>query len=64
MITDFRMPRMDGVQLLNWCRESKIHFPVIFISENSHLLSKEKIALDDCCADLINKPMNIDSILP
>ena len=26
LITDFRMPHMSGVDLLDWCREKKLHF--------------------------------------
>ncbi|MBC7428830.1 MAG: response regulator [Bacteriovorax sp.] len=63
LITDFRMPEMDGVQLLDWCRQSKIHLPVIFISANAELLPKERIALEDCCSAVIDKPMEMDEVL-
>lgn len=63
LITDFRMPNMDGAQLLNWCREHDFHFPVIFITGNLELLEKEKVALGDCCANLLRKPASLNQML-
>jgi len=63
LISDFRMPKMDGAQLLNWCRENNFHFPVIFITANRELFPLEILALNDCCASLLNKPLNLDSLL-
>lgn len=63
LITDFRMPHMSGVDLLNWCREKKLHFPVIFITANVDLLPVERFALSDCCAALLSKPIGIEDIL-
>jgi DNA-binding NtrC family response regulator len=63
LISDFRMPEMDGVQLLEWCRNSKIHFPVIFITATSNLVDREKVALEDCCAEMLEKPFEISSLL-
>ncbi|MBA2404162.1 MAG: response regulator [Bdellovibrionales bacterium] len=63
LITDFRMPRMDGSELLEWCRKSKIHFPVIFLTANTELLPKEKLSLEDCCAAVLQKPAGLDDIL-
>lgn len=63
LITDFRMPRMDGAQLLLWCREQKIHFPAIFISANTELLDREKMVLSDCCAAFLRKPIGIDQLI-
>lgn len=59
LVTDFRMPNMDGSELINWCRENKYHFPVIFITGNPELLPKEQFALGDCCADLLSKPLAV-----
>ena len=58
LITDFRMPKMDGVELLKKCRENKIHIPVIFQSSDANLATHEQIALADCCATLMFKPVN------
>ena len=63
LITDFRMPRMDGVQLLDWCRSRQMHLPVIFLSANAELISAERIALNDCCATLMKKPIILDALI-
>ena len=60
IITDFRMPRLDGIGLLNWCRKNGYHSPVIFISADAPSIDREKIALQDCCASLIKKPIDLD----
>jgi len=63
LISDFRMPRWDGVQLLEWCRLNNIHVPVIFITANADLFTREKLALQDCCAALLKKPVSLDDLL-
>ncbi len=63
MITDYRMPEMDGVELLSWCREAELRFPVIFITANSDVLPKELISLKGCAATVIKKPMEITALL-
>ena len=57
IITDFRMPNMDGVELLSWCRERSIHVPVIFTTADNRHFTKEEIALNDRCSDLLMKPV-------
>lgn len=63
LITDFRMPKMDGIQLLAWCRTRNMHLPVIFFSANADLIPIEKIALLDCCAFLMKKPINVEALV-
>lgn len=58
IVTDFRMPIMNGIQLLDWCRKNSIHIPVIFMSTDIHLITPEQIALQDCCATLLLKPID------
>ncbi|MBC7531885.1 MAG: response regulator [Oligoflexus sp.] len=58
IITDFRMPHINGVELLNWCRGCKIFCPVIFTTAEGRLFSAEEIALGDCCATLLKKPID------
>jgi len=63
LISDFRMPRMDGADLLAWCRTSGIHFPVVFMSADRILLPKEEVALGDCCASVLQKPFRLEKLL-
>lgn len=58
IITDFQMPEMDGLELLEWCRGHNIHVPVIFTSASAVPLERELIALGDCCATRLIKPLN------
>lgn len=63
LISDFRMPRMNGAELLHWCRENDINLPVIFVTANKDLFPEEKLALNDCCAALLQKPIDVDVLL-
>lgn len=63
ILSDFKMPRMDGSLLLFWCRQNKIHCPFIFVSGNLERLPIESIALKDCCAAFLHKPVGIDELL-
>lgn len=58
IITDFHMPEMDGVDFLRWCRDHDIHVPVVFLSASQEMIEREKIALGDCCATRLSKPIN------
>ncbi len=53
LITDFRMPKMGGMELLKWCQESNLKFPVIVIS------GEDPVTLTNCCATLLTKPVNM-----
>lgn len=63
LISDFQMPRMDGALLLMWCRETGRHLPVIFVSGNMERLPIENVALDDCCAMLVHKPVAFEELI-
>ena len=63
LISDIRMPRMDGTQLLIWCRKNGFHFPVIFMTANDELLPLDHTALKDCCASLLKKPAGLEAML-
>jgi CheY-like chemotaxis protein len=58
IMTDFQMPEMDGLELLEWCRQHNISVPVIFMSASEAPLDRERIALGDCCATRLEKPLN------
>lgn len=59
LVTDFQLPGMDGVELLNECRSRHLHVPVILLSARVELVPREKVALEDCCATLMQKPVNL-----
>ena len=63
LITDFNMPKMNGADLLFWCRNNGIHIPVIFMTANVERLPQEEMALGDCCASLLQKPVSFDVLL-
>jgi CheY-like chemotaxis protein len=63
LISDFRMPRMNGAQLIKWCRDNNIQVPVIFITANLELFPEEKLALNDCCALLLQKPIDFNHLI-
>lgn len=63
LITDFRMPRMDGSELMIWCRKNHKHLPVIFMTGAQELLPIERTVLNDCCASVLVKPVSFDSLL-
>jgi DNA-binding response OmpR family regulator len=58
LICEFRLPNKSGVELLHWCRSHEIHVPIIFMSQELQLLKTEEVALADCCATLLQKPLN------
>ena len=58
LITDFDLPGMSGVELLDTCRGRHLHLPVIFLSGRAERVPREQVALEDCCATLMRKPAN------
>jgi DNA-binding response OmpR family regulator len=58
IITDFQMPEMDGLELLEWCRSRGRFMPVVFMSATEQVFGREELALGDCCATRLAKPIN------
>jgi CheY-like chemotaxis protein len=63
VITDFNMPRMDGANLLFWCRMNDYHQPFIFITSKVENIPLEELVLKDCCTSVLNKPFAIEQLL-
>lgn len=63
LLTDFQMPLMNGAELLFWCRSHDLHFPIIFMSANIEKIPIEELALKDCCASHLQKPVGIEALL-
>lgn len=61
-ITDIRMPRLDGHQLLKKMKEYNIHCPVVFITAFASVESAVE-AMQEGVVDYISKPFEEDRIL-
>jgi FixJ family two-component response regulator len=62
VITDVRMPGMDGIELQRRIRLERPELPVIFISAHNHAEIRQK-ALDDGAFDFLFKPFNAADLL-
>lgn len=60
LITDFKMPGLNGVQLLAWCNQENIATPMIFMTAESRLIPTEAAALAEAHAIIIEKPLKLD----
>jgi DNA-binding NtrC family response regulator len=59
LITDFKMPGLNGLELLAWCNEEKIKSPMIFMTAETNLIPEESAALSNSQAIIIQKPLNL-----
>jgi DNA-binding NtrC family response regulator len=59
LITDFKMPGLNGVELLAWCIEEKITSPMIFMTAETNLIPEESSALSEAHAIIVQKPLNL-----
>lgn len=62
IITDLKMPKMDGVELLKTCRKNSFYQPILFISAFSDD-KRMKEALDFGAYDFLAKPFDREDIL-
>lgn len=62
LLSDFNMPILDGTDLLFWCRQNGLHFPVVFITGSPILIPIQKEALTDCLTSLVNKPFKFHDL--
>jgi FixJ family two-component response regulator len=62
VITDVRMPGMDGIELQRRIRLKRPELPVIFISARSSSETRQK-ALDEGAVDFLYKPFNSADLL-
>lgn len=42
VVTDFRMPKMDGLELIEWLQQTHRHVPIIFVSGDVSVLLRKK----------------------
>jgi len=62
VITDVRMPGMDGIELQRRIRLERPDLPIIFISAHNHAEIRQR-ALDDGAVDFLYKPFNAADLL-
>ena len=62
VITDVRMPGMDGIELQRRIRLERPDLPIIFISAHNHAEIRQQ-ALDDGAVDFLYKPFNAADLL-
>jgi FixJ family two-component response regulator len=62
VITDVRMPGMDGIELQRRIRLERPDLPIIFISAHNHAEIRQK-ALDGGAVDFLHKPFNAADLL-
>lgn len=60
LITDFKMPGLNGVELLQWCRKQNISSKIIFMSGAAQ---EECLGLKEPEATFFPKPLNLDLFL-
>lgn len=62
VVTDLKMPGMDGIDLFDECKEIRPDLPVIIITAYGSLDTAEE-AMQKGIADFITKPFRKDTIL-
>ena len=62
VITDVRMPGMDGIELQRRIRLERPDLPIIFISARADAETRQK-ALDEGAVDFLYKPFNAADLL-
>ena len=62
VITDVRMPGMDGIELQRRIRLERPDLPIIFISARTSAETRQKI-LDEGAVDFLYKPFNAAELL-
>jgi FixJ family two-component response regulator len=62
VITDVRMPGMDGIELQRRIRQARPRLPVIFISGHNNIETRQT-ALDEGAVDFLYKPFDAADLL-
>lgn len=59
LITDFKMPGLNGMELLNWCHETHITSPIIFMTAETNLIPEAANSISESGAIIVEKPLNL-----
>jgi FixJ family two-component response regulator len=63
VITDTRMPGMDGIELQRHIRREHPTLPVVFITAHKNIDEIQQQALDEGTVDFLYKPFNAGVLL-
>lgn len=61
VITDYRMPKTDGLELIEWLQQNQGDVPIIFVSGDLSFPIREKAAQARVCA-IFSKPCSLSDI--
>lgn len=62
VITDIKMPKKDGFEIVKELRESGNSIPIIFLTGNSNMITKEK-AIQSGVNEYIIKPIDFSKLI-
>jgi len=62
VLSDIKMPRMDGIELLTHCSRNFVHLPIIMISAHGNVQTAVE-ATKIGAFDFITKPLDLDRLL-
>ncbi|MGD9852626.1 MAG: response regulator [Nitrospirales bacterium] len=61
VITDYHMPKLDGLELIEWLHQNQGHVPIIFVSGDLTFPIREKAAQARVCA-IFSKPCSLSDL--
>jgi CheY-like chemotaxis protein len=64
ILMDISMPEMDGLTAIRIIRESSGENKIPIIAVTAHGKALNKILLEAGCNDILNKPIDFDTLLP
>ena len=63
VILDFKMPRMNGLEVLQWIRASAVRRTPVIIMSASSLPGDVERAYDNCVNSYLMKPSSLDALI-
>lgn len=61
VVTDFRMPRMDGLELIDWLHQTHRYMPIIFVSGDVNVTIRKKAEQAGVYA-IVEKPCSLSDL--
>jgi len=61
LVAELHLPGEDARDLLRRCRSRGLHLPAIFVVDERVRDDEAALAIDDCCATLLARPIDLDT---